>query len=74
MFLDIVTGTKIPVGRAARTGFDWLESNATAFFDGVSWLFENLIAAVLLGCNHCIRFWSSQLLPGSVSGCARAKR
>ena len=49
MFLDIVTGTKIPVGRTARNGFDWLESNATAFFDGVSWLFENLIAAVLWG-------------------------
>ena len=49
MFLDIVTGTKIPVGRTARNGFDWLESNATAFFDGVLWLFENLIAAVLWG-------------------------
>jgi len=47
MLLEFVTGAKIPVGKAARAGFDWLETNATVFFDILSFAFETLIAGVL---------------------------
>jgi len=47
MFLDFVTETKIPIGIAARRGFDWLETNATGFFDGLSLICEYLIDGVL---------------------------
>jgi len=47
MLLEFVTGAKIPVGKTARAGFDWLETNATVFFDILSFAFETLIAGVL---------------------------
>jgi len=48
MFLDTITDVKIPVGLAARNLFDWLQENASGFFDALSWIFEKLIGAVLL--------------------------
>jgi len=47
MLLEFVTGAKIPVGKTARAGFDWLEANATVFFDTLSFVFETLISGVL---------------------------
>jgi len=47
MILDIITESKIPVGKLARDGFDWLETNATVFFDGLSWACESLIDGIL---------------------------
>lgn len=42
-----VTDTKIPVGRTAKTAFDWLNANAAGVFDAVSTVMEALIDAVL---------------------------
>ena len=47
MLLEFVTGAKIPVGKTVRAGFDWLEANATVFFDTLSFVFETLISGVL---------------------------
>jgi len=47
MLLEFVTGAKIPVGKTARAGVDWLEANATVFFDTLSFVFETLISGVL---------------------------
>jgi len=47
MLLEFVTGAKIPVGKTARAGFDWLEANATVFFETLSFVFETLISGVL---------------------------
>jgi glycine betaine/proline transport system permease protein len=38
---------KIPVGKTAKQGFDWLKDHATPFFDGLSLVLESLIAAIL---------------------------
>ena len=45
--LELITDEKIPVGLAARTVFDWLQVNATGFFDSLSYIFAGLIDAVL---------------------------
>lgn len=42
-----ITDTKIPVGRTARTGFDWLNANAAWFFDALSDAMTALISGVL---------------------------
>lgn len=42
-----VTDTKIPVGRTAKTAFDWLNAHAAGVFDAVSTVMEALIDAVL---------------------------
>lgn len=42
-----VTETKIPVGRTAKTAFDWLNANAGGLFDAISVAMEALIDAVL---------------------------
>jgi len=47
MLLEFVTDAKIPVGKGARAGFDWLEANATVFFDILSSGFESLIDGIL---------------------------
>ena len=47
--LELITEEKIPVGLAARRAFDWLQVNATGFFDGLSLVFAALINAVLWG-------------------------
>ena len=45
--LELITDEKIPVGLAARTVFDWLQVNATGFFDSLSLIFAALIKAIL---------------------------
>ena len=42
-----VTETKIPVGRTAKSAFDWLNANAAGVFDAISTAMEALIGAVL---------------------------
>ncbi|MFN4059294.1 MAG: choline ABC transporter permease subunit [Paracoccus hibiscisoli] len=42
-----VTDTKIPVGRTAKSAFDWLNANAAGVFDAISTAMEALIAAIL---------------------------
>lgn len=46
---DWVTDTKIPVGRTAKTVFDWLNANAAGLFDAISTGMEALIDAILTG-------------------------
>lgn len=45
--MDWLTDTKIPVGRTAGQIFDWLQTNAAWFFDGLSIAMRTLIDAVL---------------------------
>ena len=45
--MDWLTDTKIPVGRTAKAGFDWLQDHAGWFFDGLAWAMEVLINALL---------------------------
>ena len=45
--MDWLTGTKIPVGRVAADGFDWLQVNGAWFFDGLAEAMEALIDAIL---------------------------
>ncbi len=45
--MDWLTDTKIPVGRWAANGFDWLQDNGAWFFDGLSVAMETLIDAIL---------------------------
>lgn len=42
-----VTDTKIPVGRTAKSVFDWLNANAAGLFDAISTAMEALIDAIL---------------------------
>ena len=44
---ELITEQKIPVGRAARGAFDWLQVHATHFFDSLSWFFAGLIDSIL---------------------------
>lgn len=46
---ELITEEKIPVGLVARGVFDWLQINATGFFDSLSWFFGLLIDAILSG-------------------------
>ena len=45
--IDWLTEEKIPVGRTAKRGFDWLQDNAAWVFDGLSSGLERLIDAIL---------------------------
>ena len=45
--MDWLTETKIPVGRVAADGFDWLQANGAWFFDGLAEAMEALIDAIL---------------------------
>jgi len=45
--MDWLTDNKIPVGRTAAAGFDWLQANAAGVFDALSIGLEALIEAVL---------------------------
>lgn len=45
--MDWLTDTKIPVGRTAKTVFDWLQDNGAWFFDGLAVGLEWLIDAIL---------------------------
>ncbi|MBE9476608.1 MAG: choline ABC transporter permease subunit [Proteobacteria bacterium] len=45
--MEWLTGTKIPIGKTAKAGFEWLRDNAEWFFesfeDGLSWLIETVL-------------------------------
>ncbi|SMH51280.1 choline ABC transporter permease subunit [Maritimibacter sp. HL-12] len=45
--MNWLTEWKIPVGRTARTVFDWLQDVGAPFFDWVSWIMENMIDGIL---------------------------
>ncbi len=45
--MDWLTETKIPIGRWARSGFDWLQANGAWFFDMLDTVFDTLIEAIL---------------------------
>ncbi len=45
--LDWVTDNKIPVGKAARTIFDWMKSNMGGVFDAIAAVMETMIDWIL---------------------------
>lgn len=45
--MDWLTETKIPVGKTAKTVFEWLQDNGAWFFDGLALIMEGLIDALL---------------------------
>jgi len=50
--MDWLTGTKIPVGKSAKFGFEWLRENAEWFFDGFENSLSWLIDVVLIALNY----------------------
>ncbi|MFC2968792.1 choline ABC transporter permease subunit [Acidimangrovimonas pyrenivorans] len=44
--MNWITEAKIPVGKTAEAGFDWLQDHATWFFDGLSYAMERMIDAI----------------------------
>ncbi len=44
---ELLTATKLPVGRTAKHAFDWLNANATPVLNAISKIMEGLIAGVL---------------------------
>jgi len=49
---DWLTGKKVPVGRWARDGVNWLIDNAGAFFDRLSTALESMIESLLWLLNY----------------------
>ncbi len=49
--MEWLTGTKIPVGKSAKNGFEWLRENAEWFFEGFEDALSWLIDLVLLVLN-----------------------
>ncbi|MEL6599614.1 MAG: choline ABC transporter permease subunit, partial [Pseudomonadota bacterium] len=45
--MDWLTETKIPVGKSARSVFEWLQDNGAWFFDSLDAGLETLIDAIL---------------------------
>lgn len=45
--MDWLTANKIPVGKTAKTVFDWLKDNASGLFDSLSTILQHLINAIL---------------------------
>ncbi|MBC7142304.1 MAG: choline ABC transporter permease subunit, partial [Rhodobacteraceae bacterium] len=45
--MEWLTDSKIPIGKAAKQGFDWLKENAEPLFDAMSLVMEWLIASIL---------------------------
>lgn len=45
--MEWLTDNKIPVGKAASNVFDWIKDNLRGPIDGLSWLMETLIDAIL---------------------------
>ncbi|MDQ7080544.1 MAG: choline ABC transporter permease subunit [Paracoccaceae bacterium] len=45
--MEWLTDSKIPVGKLAKHGFDWLQDNAAWFFDGLASGLESLINGIL---------------------------
>ena len=49
---ELLTGTKIPVGKTAKAIFDWLNLHAASLFNAISSLMDGLINAIL----HMLEF------------------
>jgi glycine betaine/proline transport system permease protein len=47
--LDWLTENKIPIGKSAKVGFDWLKDVGAPFFDWLAWLVDGLIEGILWG-------------------------
>lgn len=45
--MDWITDHKIPVGKLAKTIFDWMKENLSGLFDAISVVMEAMIAAIL---------------------------
>jgi glycine betaine/proline transport system permease protein len=45
--MDWLTDTKIPIGKAAKNIFEWLQENGEGFFDALSVVLERMIEAFL---------------------------
>ena len=45
--MEWITATKIPVGKWAGDGVDWLTANAAWFFDGLASIVNGLISGIL---------------------------
>lgn len=45
--MDWITETKIPVGKAAKTVFDWMNDNLTGVFDAISAGLDGMISLIL---------------------------
>ncbi|MGQ7794021.1 choline ABC transporter permease subunit [Faunimonas sp. B44] len=45
--MDWLTGHKVPIGRWAQSGVDWLTANGAAFFDAVADVLRTMIDAIL---------------------------
>ncbi|TKZ17465.1 choline ABC transporter permease subunit [Shimia litoralis] len=45
--MDWLTETKIPIGKTAKTLFNWLQETGEPFFDWLAWVLEGLIDAIL---------------------------
>ncbi|MFV2093652.1 MAG: choline ABC transporter permease subunit [Hyphomicrobiales bacterium] len=45
--MEWITSAKIPLGKWAKAGVDWLTDNAAWFFDGLSAFLESVIGAIL---------------------------
>ena len=45
--MNWLTDEKIPVGKTAKTVFDWLQTNGAGFFDGLAEIMEALIDGIL---------------------------
>jgi glycine betaine/proline transport system permease protein len=45
--MDWLTEAKIPVGKTAKTVFDWLQSHGAVFFDGLAAVMEAMIDGIL---------------------------
>ncbi len=50
--MEWLTGSKIPVGKTAKNGFEWLRENAEWFFENFENVLTWLIEAVLFGLNY----------------------
>ncbi|ESW60364.1 MAG: glycine/betaine ABC transporter permease [Rhodobacter sp. CACIA14H1] len=45
--MEWLTDNKIPVGKAAKAVFDWMNSNLGPLFDAISYVMEGMIAGIL---------------------------
>ncbi|MDU8926610.1 choline ABC transporter permease subunit [Alisedimentitalea sp. MJ-SS2] len=45
--MEWLTEDKIPIGKTAKTFFDWLQETGEPFFDWLAWVMELLIEAIL---------------------------
>ena len=45
--MDWLTDHKIPVGKVAKTIFDWMKNNLSPLFDAISAVMDAMIAGIL---------------------------